>query len=209
MIMAQVDSLRHVDFKLIYLGDSTFGQSENYKLVKEIYERITMFNPEFKGFIIQTTASQLNKKGFIEELNELPIEFVEIGVESFNDDLLKANNKPATTTTIEYAVKSLAKYGIKTILNLIIGLPNETTESYSRTLKFVKNNTQCISHLNIYNLALYSDTTLSEEIKSKDQEDVSEFNINKTFHSECQKFANMLFFNAIFDLGNKLLDKHV
>jgi len=60
-IQSQIQGFKNLDYKLVYLDDKTFGQSKNYKDLTKLKERIQRDNPDFQGFIVQTSATQLNK----------------------------------------------------------------------------------------------------------------------------------------------------
>ena len=180
----QIEAFKPLKFKLIYLNDKTFGQAGNYKLLKKVYEYIKAYNKDFQGFIIQTTCLQILKQGFIDDLKECHIFACELGIETFNNNLLHALKKPQSEKTIIKAVSLLKQADIKIIANLIIGLIGETKETYNKTLNFIKENEKDIYLLNIYNLAIYLNTELSKEVKTEKEEDLNENSTNKSFYTE-------------------------
>jgi hypothetical protein len=105
-IKEQVKSFADLKYKLIYLNDKTFGQAKNYLQLKDIYQEIKKQNPAFQGFIVQTTAPSLLKMtdGFLQSSG---IKFVELGVETYNDDILRRLSKPHSTKQIDQAVAHL------------------------------------------------------------------------------------------------------
>lgn len=206
----QIDAIVELDSELVYLDDKTFGQSETYKQLPKIYKKIKAKNPNFQGFIIQTTAAEFNEKifpsGYLERSG---IKFVEIGVESYNNPVLRIFNKPANRNTIDRATDWARKNNIKLIPNIIVGghwtqemadkaiqkaqsmsaedkeIANaleETKESYENTLEYLENNKDVISHINIYNFAPYADTILGQKIDNIQDEDKYENIIEKSFH---------------------------
>lgn len=191
-IIQQVLSFKDLKFKLIYIDDKTFGQSSNYRMLKELYDLIKLDNPEFKGFIVQTTAYQVPKIDF----EELHIFVVELGVESYNNPILKAMYKPATESTIQRAVYIIQDKGINVILNLIVGLPNETKESYLHTLEFV--NRVNPYGMNIYNLALYKEAELSKELGIEDSD---ENRVIKSYNTLRQNRLNKWFSESLYLMG--------
>jgi len=181
----QIENMKGIDFELIYLDDKTFGQAKNYTEINKIKDRVKKVNPKFKGFIVQTTATQVAKMekenpGF---LKDSPVEYLEIGVESYNDDILSRYNKPHRTKHVDQAVETVRKAGKKFIPNIIIGFEEETTESYNNTIDFLKRNQDVVSHANIYNLAIYEGSDLSEEVSVASDEDRIETSANKSFHN--------------------------
>lgn len=191
----QVESFKDLDAKLIYLNDKTFGQAGNYQYLSELNKRIKGQNPNFEGFIIQTTASDLNRMP-TEWLKESGIKYVELGVESYNDFILKGLHKPHNTRIIDQATNKLRDLKINLVPNIIIGIPEETDETYDNTFDYLKRNEDIISHANIYNLAIYEGTELESKIGAKTAEDQDENVAVKSFHKDQKihdKFAEQIF----------------
>lgn len=203
-ILQQVDAFaKHLPADLIYLNDKTFGQAPNHAMLPEIYQRIKAKNPNFKGFVIQTTAAQM-KRFTPEYLKAAGIKHVEIGVESFNDPILRAHKKPATEQLIEEAAQKLRQSGVSLIPNIMVGLPGENKETYGRTMDWLNRNKDIISHVNAYNLALYDDSALGKKIGALSSADRDENQIGKSFHTNPQDHAD--FHNKLFDFASRQLD---
>lgn len=152
-ILQQVDSFKGLNFELVYIDDKTFGQCTNYILLGTIYNEIRSYNPKFKGFIIQTTFYELYKK--YDEFVKLHVSVAELGLESYNDPILKKYNKPASELNIsECLAKCRARNKIKLIANVIVGFPEETEESYNRTQEFLDKNKDILIGINP---AIYTD----------------------------------------------------
>jgi len=205
-IIKQYKSFINLDFKLIYLNDKTFGQNPNYKLLKSIYNHVKRFNPDFQGFIVQTTANLLSKKRFVKNLENLKVKYVEFGLESYNNNILKKFNKPQTEKIINKAMHNLKKSKLGIIPNLIIGLIGEDKTSYKKTLTFLKQNQKDIFSLNLYNLALYRESNISETIKNIKNSDLIENNTNKSFYSSKQLKENQSFNLSVYNFAFKLLE---
>jgi hypothetical protein len=181
-ISQQVDSMaRHLNFKLIYLNDKTFGQASNYGSLAAIHAFVRAKTSGFDGFIVQTTATELVKTLSPEFLRRSGIRYVEIGVESFNDPILRAVHKPATEKLINEAAMILRKAKVPMIPNIMVGLPGETPATYARTLKWLQMNSDIISHVNVYSTALYEGTELAAKIAPFGPEDIDENRIDKSF----------------------------
>ena len=187
-------------FEYIYVSDPTFGQADNHVILSDAYELVKQNNPEFKGFIIQTTASQLNKPGFIDSLPGLGVKIVEIGMESYNDKILRSLRKPASEKLILKAVQGLKAQNIDIILNVIIGLLGEDTETYGNTLQFIKDHEYDIFALNIYSLAVYENSEYGQEIGVK-------ASAEKCEHGDAK--ATEYLYNKIFDLGLEILQNEL
>lgn len=203
-INTQVDAFKDLNAKLVYLNDKTFGQSPNVKEMPRLYKEMKAANPEFDGFVIQTTAAQM--KLFTDEfLKESGIRYVELGVETYNDPILKNLRKPATEKLIDEAVDKLRRNKINFIPNIVIGFPEENAQTYARTMDFLNRNADMISHVNTYNLAIYEGTEISTKVKAKTAADADENSPNKSFYADPQVHAD--FAKQIYEYGNQQLDK--
>ena len=201
-IRQQADAIGKMGSKLVYVNDKTFGQAKNHTMLPELYEQIKAQNPNFKGFVVQTTAAQLGKIP-ADFLSKSGIKFVELGIESYNDPILKALHKPATEHLIDVAVDKLRQNKIALIPNILIGLPGEDAASYGRTLDFLKRNEDIISHANIYNLALYKDSELGQKLTTASEADFNENVLEKSFHENPE--IHKTFAGELYGIGQKLL----
>ena len=190
VVAQQLYAIKRLDSPLIYIGDKTFGQVPNSRFLPRLYEAYLSWDSRFDGFIIQTTASQLLKLDD-DFLLASGIRYVELGVESYNNEILRVMNKPATEKTIQAAVDKLKRLGIKVIANIMIGLPGENKYTYANTINWLYNNIAAISHMNVYTYVDYSDTDSKDENRGGDSE------LDKSFAA------------AIYDFGNEALDEGI
>ncbi len=188
-IRKQIESFSVLDFKYIYLNDKTFGQcQENWQNLGIIRDVIrAAINPDFRGFIIQTTTAKCKSAAFVDRLVEIGVVIVELGIETFNDDILKAYSKPQNTQTITRAINNLYCADMAIIPNIIIGLEGEDTGTYWQTLEFLSYNAGKFYMLNIYNLARYDTDDDKNELTQTGSAD------------------DKRFYNDIFDLGLQTL----
>lgn len=204
VIEQQVKAFKPLKFKLVYINDKTFGQSKNYKLLPKIYKAIKEYNKEFKGFIIQTTTGQLLKLSD-KYIKDAHIKYIELGIETYNDNILKQYHKPSSELLSLNAFEKIRNLrcilndvDVKIIPNIIIGLLEETSYTYRRTLLFLYDNKDIISHLNIYNLAVYDNTELAKRIKPFN-------NNNNELKVNSDKQSNVNFYDFIHRLGIDIL----
>ena len=195
-VMSQVESLKGLDATLVYIGDKAFGQAPNADVVFEAYNRIKEYNPDFKGFIVQTSAADFaNTKVFTPEyLAKAHIKYVELGVETYNDDILtKLNKRHSHAKYVAKALDNARANGVKIVPNLIVGLTgknadggmwSETRETYTNTLEWLRANRDVISHVNIYALAIYENTEIADDIDVKIESDSNENIVAKSFHND-------------------------
>jgi len=208
----QLEAIKDLDFELVYLDDKTFGQASNYKYLSEVNKRIKKFNPKFKGFVIQTTAPQFMKldDGFIQESG---IRYVELGVESYNDEILKRVKKPHNTKLLDRAVNKIRKNNLQFIPNILVGLAgkdangkiwSETQQSYARTMSFLRINRNIISHINVYNLALYEGTELAAQLEVKSEIDLDENQVTRSYHLDPE--IHEQFYHNVMEFASERLD---
>ena len=188
-IRKQIESFECLDFRYVYLNDKTFGQSQNWQHLGTIRDCIrATINPGFAGFIVQTTAVKCVDPAFVAELEAMGVLIVELGIETYNDDILKAYRKPQNTNTIVRAINNLYCANLAIIPNIIIGLDGEDGLTYWRTLEFLSYNKSKFYMLNIYNLARYDTTDDDKNELTQTGTDIDE-----------------QFYNDIFALGLEIL----
>jgi hypothetical protein len=210
-IEQEAKALSQLKSKLVYINDKTFGQANNYTLLPEIYWEIKKRNPNFQGFVVQTTASTMASKRLPNEfIKEAGIRFIELGIESYNDFILKSQKKPATEKSIDLAatkIRQIRQEGgnVWLIPNIIVGFPDETEETYRKTYNWLLENKDIISHLNIYSLAIYDDTELKNDIHVASDADRDENQIKKSFHTDPQ--VHERWHQRFIQLASQYLDK--
>lgn len=146
-IFQQIKSFDDLQYKLIYIDDKTFGQASNFILLKDLFTYTKKRNKDFNGFIIQTTCYEFLKK--YQFFCESGVKVVEIGLETFNDFILKKYRKSSNEKLILESIKCARKVGLKLIFNIIIGFPEETEETYNKTIDFLKENRENIFGINL------------------------------------------------------------
>ena len=208
-ILQQAESMQCLDFELVYINDKTFGQAPNYRDLKYLYNTIKKYNHKFRGFTVQTSVAQIFK--FINncvDLNELHIINVEIGVESYNNDILKKYNKPQTTVMIDTAFQWVHCQGINVIPNIIIGLPGEDIYTYSNTLVWLNDNKENFHMLNVTNFVPYHGSE-AENIVVKTEDDLNQTVCERSWHTEKESAAIHVFTELLFEIGMKIIERKV
>ena len=185
-VMVQALSFNGLKFKLVYLNDKTFGQSDNAEQLARVYNVIKTYNSEFQGFIVQTSVATVLRKP-VDYWTNLHIKVVELGVETLNTGLLKRYNKPQTSDMIHQAVNKLSDGGVRIIANIMLGLIGETSDTYGETLHFLLSYKAKLYALNIYTLALYADAEISDEVESVEISDSDELATDRTFWTDNER----------------------
>ena len=211
-IEKQLEGFKGLKFSLVYLNDKTFRQAPNHKKLPEIFKRIKKSNPSFEGFVIQTTAGDFNKldEQFIKDSG---IKYVELGMETFNDDILKKLHKPHNTKLLDQSAEKIRKLGINYIPNVMVGLAGknkdgsiwaETKETYQNTLDYLEKNRDIVSHVNVYVLATYEGTELGDQLGLDEDVDSDENVIQKSWLKDPALHEG--FYQSVLDFGKEMLD---
>lgn len=89
--------------------------------------------------------------------------FLAQGLESASNKILKLMRKPYNKEMARKAVKRASKAGIKTDLNIIVGFPKETEEDFKETATFIKNHSNYIFNLNIFQFFLNTNSQIYQD----------------------------------------------
>ena len=184
LIFQQMESFSELDYRLIYIDDKTFGQSSNYKILKDLSAYSN--KKDFNGFIVQTTTGLVIKKA--REFREINITVAEIGLESFNDCLLKKFRKPSSEKHIIESVDAACENNLKLIANIIIGLPGETEETYTKTYDYVMGLLENERLIGI-NPAIYTDYDNEENLGEIDFLKDEDYELNKKWWNKFNSSA--------------------
>lgn len=146
----------------IYLGGGTPSRTsiENLRrIVAAIRERFDVA-PDAE-FSMEANPEDVNRES-LAAWRDLGVNRLSIGVQSFHDDELRAIGRIHDAATAREAIALAAGSGMRTNLDLILGLPQQTRESFSRTLD------EAIAlgagHLSLYMLDLDETTPLQVQV---------------------------------------------
>ena len=131
------------------------------QLRKMYYEAINF--PNVKVLSIATRADCFNEDiyNLLADLNKKIEVWIELGLQSSNENTRNNMNIGYSTETFENCVKKLEGLNIKTIFHIIFGLPNETAKDYKNTIDYV--NTQKPWGIKIHSLYIQNDCELYKE----------------------------------------------
>ncbi len=155
-VRGQLDAMYQLNFELVYLDDKTFGQADNWQLLKPISKMIKEFNPQFRGFIVQTTVPMMDKYLTL-WVCEYDVAYVEVGVEHVDEGYLRKMRKPYSVGQLENLcvnVREFNNLGIEVgfIPNIMFALPDA---DYGSTVKWVERNKDIIDFVNPFILCQY------------------------------------------------------
>ncbi|MFN0196455.1 MAG: B12-binding domain-containing radical SAM protein [Planctomycetaceae bacterium] len=157
-----IANLRHATergAREVVLLDPTLNQRRNFA---DFLRLLIRCNPDrgFKYF------GELRAEGITPEIAKLMLEAgfdeVEIGLHSIDPLAMELMDRKNNMRAFERGVKSLLDIGIDVKLDLIIGLPGDTTDSIRRGMEYVKTS-QNYSNIQVFNLAILPGTAFRHE----------------------------------------------
>lgn len=137
---------------------NTYGPVEK---LRELYNEA--LNQEgVVGIAIATRPDCLNEEVIevLSEINKKTYLWVELGLQTSNEDIAKYINRGYELNVFDEAVEKLNNKGIDIVVHVIFGLPNETTESMLETIKYIS--LKNISGVKLHLLHLVKDSPLYE-----------------------------------------------
>ena len=90
--------------------------------------------------------------------------WVELGLQTANDETGKLINRGYSSHQFTRAVELLNKYNIETVTHIMVGLPNETFEDIKNTVEFI--NSHDIQGIKIHSCYVIDNTVLGQMYKS-------------------------------------------
>ena len=129
--------------------------------LKKMYNTVLAL-ADFKMIIVATRPDCLPDSviSFLSDLNKKCEVWVELGVQTANDDTLKIINRGHSFKEVKTAVKKLNQFDIKTAAHIILGLPGETHKDYCHTINEL--NKLPFSGIKIHNLLLLKKSPLAQ-----------------------------------------------
>lgn len=124
-------ALKKSSIEKIYLMDPDFTSNKNR--AKKICSFISENNSNLKPFHTEIRAEEVDEEmaSFLKKANILD---VEVGLQSTNEEALKISGRPTNLDLVRRGIENLNKVGIKSELQLILGLPLETKESFLKSI---------------------------------------------------------------------------
>lgn len=153
VLRREVDELteRFPRCRIVFIGDKTFGQS------REAVENLIAVFADRPGyrFIVQTHVMQV-KPWVVEAMQALGVAVVEMGFESADTAVLKAQNKMSRGLA-DYTrrIATIHDGGMKVVLNVMGGLDEETESSHSTTVDWMREHRDLMWLCNLYNFVPY------------------------------------------------------
>lgn len=154
-LVKQIDNLGKVKFKTIYIGGGTPSSLSPY-LLELLLSALSKHKLSSTEFTIEINPETMNKKKLM-LMKEYGINRVSIGVQTFNDELLKIINRYHNKRQVIYWINKFNEVGINDInVDLIYGLPSQTFEIFKKDIEIVVSLN--ITHISSYSLTVSKGT---------------------------------------------------
>jgi len=130
-----------------YKGDKYIAYFQNFtntyaevSYLRKIYEE-ALSHEKIVGLAIATRPDCLGDDvlELLAELNKKTFLWVELGLQTLNDDVAKYFNRAYETEIYKEASEKLNRLNIKFVTHIIIGLPKEENDDYLKTAIFAQN----------------------------------------------------------------------
>ena len=130
-----------------YKGDKYIAYFQNFtntyaevSYLRKIYQE-ALSHEKIVGLAIATRPDCLEDDvlELLAELNKKTFLWVELGLQTLNDDVAKYFNRAYETEIYKEASEKLNKLNIKFVTHIIIGLPKEENDDYLKTAIFAQN----------------------------------------------------------------------
>lgn len=139
-------------------GTNTYGAVE---ILKPLFEA-AIDHPDVVGLAIGTRPDCITAENadLLEGLARRTMLWVELGLQSANDETLKRINRGHTASDFRNAVRILKERNIPVVAHVILGLPGESIQDMQETAKFI--NEMDIDGVKIHNLHVLKGTGLEK-----------------------------------------------
>ena len=170
----ELNSYNIKDITSIYIGGGT-PTSLNEEQFERLLKLVSKYYKEGISFAVEGNIENLNLEK-VKLLNKYQVNRVSLGVQTFNDGLLKLLNRKHNKDDVINVINNLIKYNINDInLDLIYGLPNQNIEMLKEDLKIITS--LPITHISTYSL-MVNDHTI---FKNKGIEEQSEDKVREMY----------------------------
>jgi len=131
-VFDEIEWIRNRPISYVYLADANFGifKERDLEIAKKLRE-VTDSNPIVEVMSVITAKNSTENIFMIGQALGPKYLGVSIALQSFNEDTLDAiKRKNLPTNNLEDLLKMSTKYNVPTYTELILGMPNETLESW-------------------------------------------------------------------------------
>ncbi len=184
------------DVKTLYIGGGTpslLPLSVFRRLVEGL--RSSGAGPCFDEFTVEVNPEDIVEKAesYVEGLLELGVNRISMGVQSFDDDILRFMNRRHDTATVRKAYAVLENAGVENIsIDLIFGLPQLSDVVWQQTLDMAMNISsrgRKPAHISSYQLSVEPGSMLARLVDSGKWTEASEELCEHQYHILCDHLA--------------------
>ena len=163
-----------VGLETIYLGGGTPSQLSTGQLRHLFIYINKVFGNNAKEITIEMNPDDVTKE-YADVLNELGVNRVSMGAQTFDDKRLHFLHRRHTSQQVTEAVHTLREAGFRNIsIDLMYGFPDETLEDWKQDIR--KALSLEVEHVSAYCLMIEEGTVLYEQVKSEKRKVKSERN---------------------------------
>ena len=101
----------------------------------------------------------------LDELNKIKPVWIELGLQTINEDTAKAFNRGYDLSVFEKSYYELKKRKVEVIVHIILGLPNEKREDMYATVKYLSELNPVLDGVKIHLLHILKNTRLEQEYR--------------------------------------------
>lgn len=117
------------------------NHTNTYAPVDELREKYysVLKNPKIKGLVIGTRPDCLNDEilDLLEEINKKYFLWIELGLQTIHEETAKSINRCYSLSVFNDAYEKLRKRNIKTVVHIILGLPEESKKMMLKSVDYV------------------------------------------------------------------------
>lgn len=159
--------VKNKKLKTIYLGGGT-PTALTYDQLESLLQFLKPYTKELEEYTIESNLESLDEKK-LELLKKYGINRVSLGIQSYDNSLLKIMNREHQEKDINSVIEKIVSAGIENIsIDLIYGFKEQSIEIWEETLMKAVSNPY-IKHISIYSLTVEENSVLGK----KDYEMVS------------------------------------
>ena len=165
-LIDEINSMEKVEnIETIYIGGGTpsaLNDEQLHRLLSVLRKKIPQ---QLREFTFEANPEDLVDSR-VALVKEYGVDRISMGVQTFNDELLKILGRGHVAGDVDMAITNCKKYGIKDInVDLMFSLPKQTMEDLFDSMKKVVE--YDISHVSCYSLILEQKTKLYNQVRDK------------------------------------------
>ena len=165
-LIDEINSMDKIDnIETIYIGGGTpsaLNDEQLHRLLAALRKKIPQ---QLREFTFEANPEDLVDSR-VALVKEYGVDRISMGVQTFNDELLKILGRGHVAGDVDMAINNCKKYGIKDInVDLMFSLPKQTMEDLFDSMKKVVR--YDISHVSCYSLILEQKTKLYNQVRDK------------------------------------------